>query len=232
MNPYIDINRKIPDRRLNFYINRRKFVLEYIKNKDDIKIMIIGEAPGLDGCGYSGIGFTAEYNAINHLQLKNYHNTAGNLQKEDSADYIYSILEEAALKKCTSIKDFSRNLYFTNSCLCVPLSDTTCTSITKPHKIMKQNCRYYLLKQIEYTKPTVVICLGKIALETMNRMYNFAPKKMNITDYIRSSTTFRIEDMEIIPELHPSPINKYRKQTKDLYLGIVDRLCDYICKYT
>jgi len=232
MNPYSDINRKIPDRRSNFFINRRKFVLEYMKSKDDIKIMIIGEAPGLDGCGYSGIGFTGEYNAINHLQLKNYHNTTGNLQKEDSANYIYSILERAALKKCTSIKDLSRNLYFTNSCLCVPLSDITCTSITKPHKVMKQNCRYFLKKQIEFIKPAAVICLGKIALEAMNGLYNFAPKKMKITNYIRNSTTFLIEGMEVIPELHPSPINEYRKLTKDLYPGIADRLCDYICRYS
>lgn len=231
MNPYSEKNKKVPDRESDFYLNRREFILEYMEDKDDIKIMIIGEAPGLDGCGYSGIGFTAEYNAINHLQLDNYHNTTGNFQKEDSADYIYKVLERIASCRSTTVKKISKKIYFTNCCLCVPLSDSIGTSITEPDDFMKQNCRLYLKKQIELINPVVIICLGNNALKAINGIYNFMRKDVKITDCIRNNVLFNINAIELIPELHPSPRNKNGRFTKDLYPGIADRLYTYICRY-
>ena len=69
-----------------------------------------GEVPGLD-CGYCGILFTSEYNAIVKLNYPNFHQSQGQYQQENTACIIFTIREKTAETLGLDIIQFSEQLF-------------------------------------------------------------------------------------------------------------------------
>lgn len=229
MNPYSDFNSKIPKERRNSYENRKKYIVDYINDKNNIKLMIIGLAPGLDGCGFSGIPFTDEYNAIEKLEYNNYHSNIKPYQCEESAKYIYKVLRNVALVKGKTIKEISKSIFMTNSCQCVPLE--TDVSIKDPSTEMLNSCWGYLDSLINEIEPETIIVLGGISCKNLLGRFKDINKKdfVKITDCITKEQCFFVNDIKVIPEIHPSPRNRNNPHTKKLYEGLENRLTKYIC---
>mgnify|MGYP000963936220 CR=1 FL=1 len=211
MNPYLHLNPKHDPRDQSFAANRRKFQLDYIASKKDVRIVVIGEAPGLDGCGYGGIAFTGEYNAVKDLGLTNYHGTQSGWQKEQSANLLYGALKTCCQQGGIQLAAAAGRTYFTNATMCVPLGENG-RSITAPAAATKLQCQANLRRQIEILKPRLLLTLGANALKAVADTFGLQIKD-KLTDLVQSQRCTRqamaVKDgLCLIPEIHPSPRNR------------------------
>lgn len=166
MNPYLDRNEKHdPQGADNYATNRQSFLRAYISTLD-ATVMILGEAPGLDGCGFCGIAFTAEDNAVNDLGLTNFHQSAPPFQREDSATLVYAAMRQASAQLGVTFSAVAQKVFLTNTSLCVPLQ-ANLTSTDTPGDIMKANCLDFLRQQIALVEPDVIIAIGGQAWYTL-----------------------------------------------------------------
>lgn len=225
MNPYLHKNLKNdPDSGPAMAENRRRFFRRWLDAKEDIRLVIVGEAPGLDGCGYAGIPFTGEYNAITHLGLPDFHGLGGKYQREASANLIYGALGSYAAKAGLTIPQAASKLWLTNAVLCVPLKENG-KSITYPRRETLLNCRPNLLAQLEIIQPRAVITLGDKALRALTAALEL-PCPEKLIDLVarqrrQAQPVLEAQGLAIIPEIHPSPLNQARK---DLYTQLPPRL--------
>lgn len=234
MNPYCEKNKKFNESEPgNFQEHRQRFFKEYLSQKQQPHVMIIGEAPGLNGCGYSGIPFTAEYNAINDLSITNYHETIDNFMQEESANLIYSVLDEVAQSKNMSIKDISSKVYLTNSVMCVPLKSDT--AIKEPSPYMKKECSINLKKQIDFINPNTIITLGSKAFKSVcdvlevARLNNIYKKDIkSVTKCVKDKIHYAVGNIKLIPEIHPSPSTMKSRDAAQLYPGLKERLINIL----
>lgn len=211
MNPYLHANPKHDPRDQSFAANRRKFQLDYIASKQDVRIVVIGEAPGLDGCGYGGIAFTGEYNAVKDLGLTNYHGTQAGWQKEQSANLLYGALKTCCQQGGIPLAAAAGRTYFTNATMCVPLGENG-RSITAPAAATKLQCQANLRRQIEILQPRLLLTLGANALKAVADTFALTFKD-KLTDLVqnqrRSRKPLLVKDgLFLIPEIHPSPRNR------------------------
>lgn len=229
MNPYIDFNKKVMNEGAGSSLNRRKFIEDYISKKSKIDIIILGLAPGLNGCGFSGIPFTAEKNAIMELKFPNYHNSKLPYQEEGSANFIYRVIKEVANIKGRTIQDISNSIYMINSCQCVPLKESE-KSIKDPSAEMLKNCWGHVSEIIEIIKPKVILVLGSMAYENIISQLTKVPKKniKKLLQCVLDGTTYQVNNIKIIPDIHPSPQNLNNPNSKDLYYNLEKRLSKYI----
>ncbi|MTI94300.1 MAG: hypothetical protein FH749_02275 [Firmicutes bacterium] len=230
MNPYLHHNQK-HDTKTNMHLNRRKFLLACLEQKTEIDLVFVGEAPGLDGCGYGGIAFTGEYNAIHDLGLDDYHQNQGALQRERSADLIYGGLREFCRQSNIPVSIAARKIYLTNAVLCVPLQANG-KSITAPNKTTLHNCGVNLRTQLEIIRPRAVVTLGGNALSAMASAFEFTyeDKLTNMVSRQRQQKSPLISHtgFEIIPEIHPSPRNRV---LGSLYSELPSRLVNLYATY-
>ena len=237
LNPYLHKNHKISteeNKKLN-HINRQQYFKDYIFGKSDIKFVFLGLAAGLDGCGYSGIPFTAESNAIQDLHICNYHKSSKPFQEEDSATLIYDSIKSAAKLYGVSKEELLKKLYFTNTCVCVPLKSPT--NIKDPNANMRKKCSKRLVFEIDKIQPSAIIAFGRFAFYNLYRQIELIDTtgkklklnyKFKITDYI--GKRFSYKNTIVIPELHPSPQNSYG-DTKDLYQELPQKIIDHIGEF-
>lgn len=231
MNPYLHSNPKHDPPGSQLACNRRKYQLDYIASKEDIRIVIVGEAPGLDGCGYGGIAFTGEYNAVKDLGLPNYHETQGNLQKEQSANLVYGAMASYAKQVGCPVAQVAKQIYLTNAAMCVPLAKNG-KSIAAPQKSTKVQCLRNLVEQLEIIRPQLVITLGANALGTVTQAYN-QKIQGKLTDIVlkqrRGEKTFALKPgLDLAAELHPSPRNRV---LGELYAHLPARLVNIFAAY-
>lgn len=221
MNPYRQPNLKHDPPGRSLADNRRRFLLDYIGAKKDVGLVVIGEAPGLDGCGYGGIPFTGEENAVNDLGLANYHGSAGRLQREQSANMLYGALRASCQKTGTHPAAAARRLYFTNAVLCVPLAANG-RSLTSPNPATLKQCRENLVRQIEILKPRLLLTLGANALKAVAAAYGLEVQgKLTELAGREPGPLALANGLSLIPEIHPSPRNRALGQ---LYLQLPARL--------
>lgn len=227
MNPYIHANPKHdPPASPGYPLHRQSFQLEYIASKRDVKIVFVGEAPGLDGCGFGGIAFTGEYNAVCQLGLNNYHGTQANWQKEQSANLIYGALGHYCQDKGCTIARAATHIYLTNSVMCVPLGENG-RSITAPAKATKEQCRDNLIRQIEILRPQLVIALGTNALSSVAEAFGLTIKG-KLTEIVNKQERYSGPGFELVPEIHPSPRNRV---LGELYTNLPARLTSIFADY-
>lgn len=231
INPYCEANPRHQSNKPQLdTINRRNFFLDYVSSKSNVKLMIIGEAPGLDGCGYSGVAFTSEHNAVSDLELPDYNRTLTNFQREDSAEFLYGVFIEVAEALNVELKSFCSQIYLTNSCLCVPLNGKG-TGVIGPSAIMKNNCKQFLLEQIEVIQPEYILTLGAKSFNMVTRIMNVAAINNirlkdipNLCDCIEKDLSYSAGATRIIPELHPSKNTNLNEKSKRLYPELKIRL--------
>lgn len=231
INLYCESNPRHQSKTPEFDATRRqKFFLDYISSRSNIKLMIIGEAPGLDGCGFSGIAFTSEHNAVNHLELSDYHGTHTHFQREDSADLLYDVFFEVAEELKIEFKEFCRKIYLTNTSLCIPLNKKG-TGIREPSTLMKNRCNLFLKKQIEVIQPEYILALGAKSFKMIQKIMNVpalnnirAKDIPNLCNCIERDLSYSAGSTLIIPELHPSKKTKINKSSKKLYPELKIRL--------
>lgn len=231
MNPYLHPNPKHdPPDSPNYCLNRRRFQLDYIASKMDVRIMVVGEAPGLDGCGYGGIAFTGEYNAVSQLGLTNYHRTETDLQKEQSANLIYGALETYSLNAHCTIPHAARQVYLTNAVMCVPLAENG-RSLAPPTQATRQQCRANLVHQVDILQPQLILTLGANALGSVTKAFGLEiPGKL--TDVVlgqrHSKDRIKGPGFELLAEIHPSPRNRV---LGDIYTALPQRLAEIFARY-
>jgi uracil-DNA glycosylase len=223
MNPYLHRNPKHdPPDKAGYPENRRKYQLDYIASKNDVRIVIIGEAPGLDGCGFGGIAFTGEYNAIYDLGLPDYHQTGSDLQKEQSANLIYGALKTYCQRAGVTVAEAARHIYLTNAIMCVPLNKNG-RSIAAPSSATRKQCGDNLVRQLEILKPPVIVTLGANALKAVAEAFALKVEG-KLTEIVRRGHGNRLQvkpGCELIPEIHPSPRNRV---LGELYTTLPQRL--------
>lgn len=231
VNVYREKNQKC-DAAENLYVSRRLFLKEYLSKKKDVTVMIVGQSPGFLGCGFSGIPFTSEYNAIEHLGLSNHHKTKSKYQTEQSANNLYDVLDCVASLKNTTVSNISSRILMSNAFQCIP-SDQTCKALSKDSRVinqMAQNCKPFLEEQIGLVKPKIVLCLGEDAWKTVAKMYNiFERGQINKDTKLTSilGNKYSVNGMFICPLMHPSPHN----QSKDLYPKSTHEFITTLSKY-
>lgn len=231
MNPYLHSNPKHdPPDGLQYPNNRRQFQLDYIASKEDVAIMVVGEAPGLDGCGYGGIAFTGEYNAVCQLGLANYHGSQDKWQKEQSANVIYGALETFCRSAGCSIPQAAARIYLTNAVMCVPLAKTG-RAIAPPAKATRQQCSHNLIRQVSILRPQAILTLGVNALNAVAEAFSLTVQG-KLTDIVQEQRQgggiTSTPEFELVAEIHPSPRNRV---LGELYSDLPERLAGTFAHY-
>lgn len=231
MNPYLHCNPKHdPPDWARYPMNRRRFQLDYIESKEDVRLLVVGEAPGLDGCGYGGIAFTGEYNAVSQLGLPNYHGTEADWQREQSANLIYGALATYSEEAGCTIARAAAGIYLTNAVLCVPLGKNG-RSIAPPAKTTRRQCRPNLVRQVEILRPQAVLTLGANALSAVAEAFGLKVSgKLTqlVGEQRRGKWTIDGPGFELLAEVHPSPRNRV---LGELYTQLPQRLVEIFAQY-
>lgn len=226
MNPYLHHNPKHDPPNHSLAANRRKFQLDYIASKTQVQIAVVGEAPGLDGCGYGGIAFTGEYNAVLDLGLPNYHGTQSGWQKEQSANVLYGAIKSYCEENGVTLAAATSRLYFTNGIMCVPLGENG-RSITSPAANTLTQCRGNFRRQIDILKPSLLLTLGANALKAVADTYNLKVEDKLTTivgNQRKNKKPLAVQSgLWLIPEIHPSPRNRV---LGELYTALPLRLTE------
>ena len=112
------------------------------------RVLVVGLAPGAHGSNRTGRNFTGDA----------------------SGGFLYPALHRAGFANqalAESRSDGLRllDLYLAASARCVPPDN-------KPTPEELNNCQPYLEREIEILRPKVIVCLGRIAFETVLRIYS------------------------------------------------------------
>lgn len=159
-------------------------------NRLNSKIMMIGQ----DWGPYS------DMEKLNELYMKN--------PNKDNWKYLIE-QEKSNTKKQIEyyIKESSNNKYslddifITNAIMCARKGENYRGDNINLKK-STNNCKEYLLKQIEIVKPKVILTLGYYPLLSLSRSYNFNIEK-SLKDTISKEPEIKINDFIIIPLYHP-----------------------------
>ena len=112
------------------------------------RVMVVGLAPGAHGSNRTGRPFTGD--ASGGFMYPALHRAGFANQAEASS-------REDGLKL--------KNLYITAVGRCAPPAN-------KPTPGELQNCQPYLEREIEWIKPSVIVCLGRIAFDRLLHMFS------------------------------------------------------------
>ena len=128
---------------------------------------------------------------------------------EDAENSYYTARSGEILKKmCQNVLEIRvEDIYFTHSVKCKPLNSNT------PSSSECKSCKPYLLAQIEFIKPKVIIVLGQDSYENlMGKVDSFEDVRGHICNF---------KDYKLFPIYHPSYLlrNPELKKTtlNDLY---------------
>ena len=118
------------------------------------KVVVVGLAPGAHGSNRTGRPFTGDA----------------------SGGFLYPALYRAgfanqteALNRTDGLK--LKGIYITAVGRCVPPGN-------KPSPEELDNCRPYLERELEWIKPRIIVCLGRIAFERILRMFSIRDQGM------------------------------------------------------
>lgn len=188
---------------------RRAYLQAYLETKTVPAVMIVGQSPGFNGCGFTGIPFTAEINAVTDLQLSNYHGSSINkLKTEPSAAKVYEVLAAVSKTKNTSVAELTKKIVMTNAFQCIPSKSTGMGLCDKKAvlNLMANNCAGFLKEQIEAVNPRCIITLGEDALNSVSNIFNIPKSRMKLTDMVINKVSFNADhNKKIYPLFHPSP---------------------------
>ena len=230
INVYSERNPKC-DKKADMWVGRRAYLKDYLDSRVTPDVMIVGQSPGFLGCGFSGIPFTAEANAIADLNIRNYHLTAGNRQEEVSAENIYKTLREVSILKKTTVAALSQKIIMTNAFQCIP-SDCTHQALCKEKKVlsaMSKNCIDILKQQIEEINPRCIITLGKDALKSIMCSFKIKSTNKSMGMLVTTEVSFETDShIKIYPLLHPSPLTKNHIAAKKSRTRFIQLLNQYL----
>jgi uracil-DNA glycosylase family 4 len=116
------------------------------------RIFIVGLAPGAHGSNRTGRQFTGD----------------------GSGDFLFPALYRAGIANQPTSSHLGDGLILTNAytapvCRCAPPAN-------KPTPEEMRNCLPYLKQELDLIKPTVLVALGRIAFESILRLYNLPIK--------------------------------------------------------
>lgn len=159
-------------------------------NRLNSKIMIIGQ----------DWGPYADMEKLNDLYIES--------PSKDNWKYLIE-QEKSSTKKQLEryIKESSNNKYslddifITNAIMCARKGENYRGDNINLKK-STDNCKEYLLSQIEIVKPRVILTLGYYPLLSLSKNYNFKIEK-NLKDTINKEPEIEINDFIIIPLYHP-----------------------------
>lgn len=230
VNAYSERNPRC-DEKAEMWLGRRSYLKDYLDEKINPTVMIVGQSPGFLGCGYTGIPFTAEQQAISDLRIKNYHLTAGKRMNEQSAELIYGILRDVAGKKGIDVAELSKRIVMTNCFQCIPADsngEKLCIS-NGVKRAMSRQCMGVLKAQIETMKPQCIISLGEDALRELCALLKINKPNRKMADLILEKASWQIGPKAVLyPLLHPSPLAR----SNEAFGVSKRRLAEIIERYT
>jgi len=117
------------------------------------RVMVVGLAPGAHGSNRTGRQFTGDA----------------------SGEFLFAALHQAGFssKRESLARDDDltlRDLFLTASCRCVPPAN-------RPLPDELARCRPYLEREIRAIRPKVIVCLGRIAFDTVLKVHALASSK-------------------------------------------------------
>ncbi len=131
-------------------------------------------------------------------------------------------MDLAAQRLELDIIQFSQQLLFTNTCLCVPVGKNN-TSVAAPKVAMKTRCSQHLKEIINYLEPQIIITIGSKALNLVLRLFSLKEPK-SFTECVRENREYTIDGVTIIPERHLLARVGANPKTRDLYRELEERL--------
>ena len=149
------------------------------------RVMAIGLAPGAHGSNRTGRQFTGDA----------------------SGSFLYPALHRAGFSNQANsdTRDDSlklRGLYLTAAARCAPPAN-------RPSPVELANCQPYLEREIDLIRPTVIVCLGRIAFERLLRIFSLRGAEFGFAH--GASYKVRIPstpaDVWILCSYHPSQQN-------------------------
>lgn len=108
---------------------------------------------------------------------------------------------EYYIKESSNNKYHLDNIFITNSIMCARKGDNYRGDNINLKK-STENCKEYLVKQIEILKPKVILTLGYYPLLSLSKSYRFDIEK-NLKDTINKTPEISIKDFKVIPLYHP-----------------------------
>jgi uracil-DNA glycosylase family 4 len=134
-------------------------------------VLVVGLAPGAHGSNRTGRQFTGDA----------------------SGDFLYPALHRAgyASQPISSSRDDDlklNGLYLTAAARCAPPAN-------RPTPQELANCQPYLEREIELIKPSVIVCLGRVAFERILRIFSFRPSMFEF----RNGAHYRLEKGKASP---------------------------------
>lgn len=108
---------------------------------------------------------------------------------------------EYYIKKSSNSKYSLNDIFITNAIMCARKGENYRGDNINLKK-STNNCKEYLLKQIEIVKPRVILTLGYYPILALSKNYNFKIEK-NLKDTISKEPEIEINDFIIIPLYHP-----------------------------
>ena len=105
----------------------------------------------------------------------------------------------------TSIGLSRREVFITNSVLCLPLKDG---KNSPPTLVEVENCSKFLKSTLDLIKPRLVVSLGVVALNSLNRIFQTKYKLSESAAHPQ-----KLPNFILIPLYHPSPRVIYTRRT-------------------
>jgi len=144
------------------------------------RVLVVGLAPGAHGSNRTGRQFTGDA----------------------SGGFLYPALHRAGFANQPSAESRSdglilKDMYITASGRCAPPDN-------KPSPEELNNCQPYLEREIEFLKPKVIVCLGRIAFDRMLKIYSARDVKLKFGH----GAAYQLENETwLICSYHPSQQN-------------------------
>jgi uracil-DNA glycosylase family 4 len=174
------------------------------------RVLVVGLAPGAHGSNRTGRPFTGDA----------------------SGGFMYPALHRAGFANQASAESrgdglILKDLYIASVVRCAPPAN-------KPNPEELNNCQPYLEREIEILKPTVIVCLGRIAFDRIVKMSsakNLGWKFEHGAVYVLPNSPFIIHPSYLLCSYHPSQQNTLTgkltvKMFDDIWLKAKELLLD------
>jgi uracil-DNA glycosylase family 4 len=144
------------------------------------RILVVGLAPGAHGSNRTGRQFTGDA----------------------SGGFLYPALHRAGLANRPAAESRGDGLilsgvYLTAAGRCAPPQN-------KPTSAELENCRPFLERELEIINPRVIVCLGRIAFESILRIY---PGGNSVKDFAHGASYPLVNGKWLLCSYHPSRQN-------------------------
>ena len=113
-----------------------------------------------------------------------------------------------------------KDVFITNAVLCLPLKDG---NNSRPNAAEIKNCSTFLKSTLDLVKPKIVVSLGIVALDSLNRIFN---TRYKLSETVTKPQT--LPNFTLFPLYHPSPRVVHTRRSLDQQKNDFKKIADQI----